>query len=275
MEIHEIPDGGALSSWPLPWGEAAGFSTRNPEKEVNEDAAAIVSIEDAALLLVVDGMGGQSAGREASRITLKNVLAQVRRTHGSRKASGKGRLRHALLDGIDAANREVMALGIGAGATLAAVLVEDDHARTVHVGDAFALHVGQRGRLKAATISHSPTGYAVEAGLLDEREALHHEERHLVLNHIGDVGLRIELGPPLRIASRDTLLVASDGLTDNLTQDEVVNIVRKGPLEGAGRALSDLAGRRMLTPEPSQPSKPDDLTFVICRPAHPAPRALN
>ena len=41
------------------------------------------------------------------------------------------------------------------------------------------LTTGQRGRLRMQTVSHSPVGFAIEYGLLDESEAMHHEERHL------------------------------------------------------------------------------------------------
>ena len=53
---------------------------------------------------------------------------------------------------------------------------------------------------------------------------------------------------------------------DNLLVEEVVQVVRKGPLEAAARALADLARRRMLQPEEGHPSKADDLTFIVYRP---------
>ena len=260
-DVLIFPDSDAPTRWELPWGEVVAFSRCSPEREPNEDRAAVVSTPHGALLLAIDGMGGQSAGHVASRLTLERVLERVQHAEPTKSA-----LRHAVLDGIEAANRAVMDMGMGAGATLAAILVHEVHARTVHVGDAYALHVGQRGRVKSQTVSHSPTGYGVEAGLLDEAEAMVHEERHLVLNYVGHAGLRIEVGPSLTCAARDTLLVASDGLTDNLTQDEIISLARKGPLIDGAEALSRTATERMRSPRPDRPSKPDDLTFVLCRP---------
>ncbi|NIP97977.1 MAG: serine/threonine protein phosphatase, partial [Akkermansiaceae bacterium] len=122
------------------------------------------------------------------------------------------------------------------------------------------LVVGQRGKLKLQTVSHSPVGLAVEAGLLDEDEALHHHERHLILNAVGFAEMRIELGAPLPLARHDTVLLARDGLTDNLTLDEIVAGIRKGPLGEAVAALTSLARQRMLAEQPGSPCKPDDLT---------------
>ncbi len=50
------------------------------------------------------------------------------------------------------------------------------------------LFTGHKGKIKLQTISRSPVGYAVHTGLLDETEAMHHEDRHLASNIIGSNG---------------------------------------------------------------------------------------
>ncbi|MEX1025714.1 MAG: PP2C family serine/threonine-protein phosphatase [Planctomycetota bacterium] len=246
---------------PLPFGEAVVFSRPSPVKESNEDAAGILPYPGGALFAVADGMGGLAAGERASRITLE-TLRQRMSTGEEREEA----LRHAVLDGLELANRAVLDLGIGAGTTFAGVIVRDNSARAVHVGDSLVLHVGSRGKIKARTISHSPTGYAIEAGILDEEAAMHHEERHLISNFVGRDGMRIEFGASVPIAPKDTLLVATDGLSDNLTLEEMVTIVRKGPLLDAGVQLAELAETRMRAAVAGRPSKPDDLTFILFRP---------
>ncbi len=238
-------------------GEVAVLSRRGPGKDRNEDAAAIVEVEEGLVMVVADGMGGHASGDEASRLAVREVARALE----AEPAGGT----HALLDGVEAANRAVLALGVGAGATLACVEVRGERARSLHVGDAGVVHLGQRGRVKRRTLDHGPTAYAVRAGLLDEVDALHHEERHLVTNFVGSEAMHVELGPWIPIAPRDTLVVASDGLFDNLFLEEIVDGVRSGPLEVA---LSDLAARcarRMDGLEPDAPSKPDDLTVALYR----------
>jgi len=144
--------------------------------------------------------------------------------------------------------------------------------RPYHVGDSMILVVGQRGKTKLQTISHSPVGYAVEAGLLDETEAMHHDQRHLVSNLIGTPDMRIEVGSTIELGRYDTLLLASDGLFDNLHTEEIVERIRKGPLKRVMRTLVEDCRRRMQQPEEGQPSKPDDLTFVVFRCGPPAGR---
>lgn len=249
----------------LPGGEVVVLSVRHPEKEPtssNEDAAAVFQRSDStAVLLIADGMGGQKSGDTASKIAVDSIEKWV-----ARPPSEDLMLRTAVLNGIEEASRDVIALGLGAGTTIAAVEIQDGTVRPYHVGDSMILVVGQRGKIKLQTVAHSPVGLAVEAGVMDEHEAMHHEDRHLVLNFVGSADMRIEIGSVLALAPHDTVLLASDGLIDNLTVDEIIDHIRSGPLLDAVEAIAAEARLRMTTPEPGHPSKPDDLTLIAYRP---------
>jgi len=243
-------------------GAAAVCSMRCPSKESsNEDAAALIPAGDAAAVLVVaDGVGGERAGAQASEIAVRCLKDAV-----SQFDEDEAGLRAAILDGIERANGAVQELGVGAATTLAAVELRDGWARPYHVGDSMILVVGQRGKIKLQTVAHSPVGFALEAGVINERDALHHEERHVVSNVLGTRDMRIEVGSALRLAHHDTLLIASDGLFDNLHVDEIVERIRKGPIASCASRLAADARRRMTEPAAGEPSKLDDLSFVIFR----------
>lgn len=217
------------------------------------------------MLAVADGLGGAPAGATASEVAVQAMRDTLASYHGEET----GELRAAILDGFDRASAAVQALGTGADTTLAAVAVEAGSVRTVHVGDSAVMVVGQRGKLKLQTMSHSPVGYAVEAGLLDEQEALHHADRHFVTNTVGSSEMRIEVGSPLQLAIRDTLVLGSDGLFDNLYPDEIIERIRKGPLERAAERLAQGSLARMRCHSSAVPSKADDLTFILYRPVAP------
>ncbi len=242
-------------------GEVAVFSARSPSKQTsNEDAAAVVPAANrGAILAVADGLGGQRSGAQAAELAVRAVAGCVT------AAEGIAGLRVAILDGFERANQSINDLGVGAATTLAAVEIDDSMIRPYHVGDSTILVTGQRGRIELLTVSHSPVSYAVEAGLLDEHEAIHHEDRHIVSNIVGSPEMRIEVGRSLTLKPRDTLLIGSDGLFDNLHVAEVVEVIRKGRLSVVAAALADACRRRMQEPEPDHPSHPDDLTFLIYR----------
>jgi len=245
-------------------GEIAIVSIADQEKSgPNEDSAAIIPVNDQYLVLIVaDGVGGMAGARRASNLTVETI-----RTHITNIDETNGpRLRTAILDGIEAANRAVLDLGTGSASTLALAELGPGYVRTYHVGDSILLMCGQRGVLKLLTIPHSPVGFAMEAGLIDESEALQHAELNLIFNVIGSADMRIEIGSEIPIAARDSLLLASDGLTDNVLQDEIINAIRAGPTGEALSAIMDLAQDRMTKEKPGQPSKPDDCTAILFRP---------
>jgi serine/threonine protein phosphatase PrpC len=269
----------------LAGGEAAWISIRSPAKSsANEDAVAAISIDSQrGLLLVADGLGGHREGRRASQLMRTRMMKAARQLAAAREPDSitiskvlevpsqfrepvrDGDSRSAILDEIEWANQKLLRSRVGCATTLALVEIQRRRARSYHVGDSEILILSQRGRLKYSTVSHSPIGYALQSGMLTEEEAILHPDRHLVSNVVGSNQMSVELGPWIGLAPRDTVLLASDGLFDNLMQSEVIECIRKGRLADGVRDLAELARRRMTFPSPDAPSKPDDLTILAYR----------
>jgi serine/threonine protein phosphatase PrpC len=243
-------------------GHAIAYTCRDPYKETdNEDTVAVLPYGPAAAVFVVaDGAGGLPAGKRAS-LTAVNTLAESLRVAMDKTTL----LRTAILNGIEAANTAVLELANGSATTMTVITLEGRLARSYQVGDSEAIVVGQRGLVKLQTTAHSPTGFAVEAGFLDQREALHHEERHLVSNFIGTTDMRIDVGAAVELHQNDTVLLASDGLMDNVHVDEIIEFVRKGPLSEAVLSVVAQADQRMKNARDGEPSKPDDLSLILFR----------
>ena len=242
--------------------EACSFSRRSPFKETyNEDAVGIIHVDDeTAVFAIADGCGGMRGGEQASEIALQVLFDSIERNE-----SGPERMRVAILDGIEQANIAVQDLKIGAACTIAVVEYHRGTIRPYHVGDSMILVTGNRGRIRYQSVCHSPVGFAVESGMLAADDAMHHEDRHIVSNVVGDSRMRIEIGPAVKLSRRDTVVIASDGLFDNLAIEEVVNGIRKGKIADALALVTDLAHQRMLGIE-GQPCKPDDLSVICIRP---------
>lgn len=249
--IHDRVDAGSFSV----------FTHRSPGKETpNEDAAAVLlPTTSTAVLVVADGLGGERAGSDASRLAVNAIVDSIA------NAEDPASLREVILDGIEKANSHVRDLGIGAATTLVVAEIQGNSLRTYHVGDSSILLCGKRGKNKYQSLPHSPTGYAVEAGMLDEADALKHEHHHLVSNVVGSEEMRIDIGPQLTLTRQDTLVLASDGLTDNLYVDEIIEIARLGPVKDAAQTMARACRDRMAHKDPEFPAKPDDLTFILFR----------
>lgn len=252
-----------------PSGLVCVRSLRSPDKDTaNEDAAAVIPVgNDALVLAVADGVGGTPAGREASTAAVQTLRWML-----AGKSADPAGFRAAILDALEEANRTVIALSRGAATTLVVGEISSRQLRSYHVGDSELMAVGQRGRMKVRVVPHSPTGFAVEAGLLDAEEAIQHDQRHVIFNVIGSPDMRVEIGTAVRLADRDTVLLASDGLLDNLYLQEIVDIVRIGPLPDAADRLVSTARERMEGQADGAPCKPDDLTVILYR-RHPPKRS--
>lgn len=247
----------------LPGGQACLRVRASPRRRrANEDAAIIIPVGEGVVLAVADGVGGAPGGRQAANLVLASVAREIR-AGGESLAPVRGAIRRAL----ERVNAQLLAGGVGSASTIAAVEIVGRALHSYHVGDSEILVVGQRGKKRHRIVPHSPTGLAVHAGLLTENDALHHDFRHILLNVVGAPQMRVEIEGIIELKTRDTVLVATDGVFDNLYLDEIIEIIRCGPLSAAADALADRAVARMRRADPRLPSKPDDLALVLFRPA--------
>ena len=147
-------------------GIFVAYTCPSPDKETeNEDTVAVFPYgPQATVLIVADGAGGLPAGKRASLAAVRTLIESLHSAIAEMML-----LRTAVLNGIEAANVAVQDLGNGSATTLTVVTVEGLTVRAYHIGDSEAMVVGQRGLIKLQTTAHSPTGFAVEAGFLDER----------------------------------------------------------------------------------------------------------
>ena len=241
-------------------GTAGIFAQRCPEKTTaNEDAIAVLSMSSTSgLIAVADGVGGHEGGDRASSILVEELLS-IRDLAPARNND----LRNEIVDAIERGDRRIQQLQIGAATTVAVVEIKGNCIRPYHVGDSTVLVVGGDHDVKYRTLAHSPVGYAFESGMISEQEALDHDELHVVDNLVGCERMRIEIGPTIELAQRDIVVIGSDGLFDNLREDEIVTHLKSRSLTQRVEGLARQATSRMHFHEAGEPCKPDDLSIVL------------
>ncbi len=242
----------------LPSGEAVVFSRPHPyghDSDANEDALGLFQPEpDRLWLAIADGVGGLPRGQEAASRVIE-MLGEPRSKQNVESMESR----------IAASNQVLLEQLPGGATTISVVEILGDSLISYHAGDSAALVVGQRGRIKLKTQCHSPVGISEASGRLDEKQALFHPRRHLLNNMMGDPALWLEKQAALDLAALDTVLVASDGLWDNLFIAEAIEAIRAGPLISAAQLLVDTVISRMNAPVTGMPSKPDDVSFILYR----------
>ncbi len=185
-------------------------------RDNNEDA--VVSTE--RLAAVADGMGGHPGGDVASAVAI--ALMQ---------AAFTGRSLDELQAAVRAANRAIWDRASdsaeleGMGTTVcAAGVIEDGRLAVVNVGDSRA-YVLRDGSLKQLTHDHSVTAEAVGRGEMSEEEAADHPYRHVLTRAVG-VAPDVELDSTSHSAMKgDRLLVCSDGLFNEVPNEEIASIM--------------------------------------------------
>ena len=196
-------------------------SDRGLRRDQNEDSL----IAADPVFAVADGMGGHEAGEVASSICVR-TLGEAPFIGEHLPDVGASDLQ-LLLREADAGIRE--ATGGRAGTTLTgAVLVRDDSGRpcwlVFNVGDSRTYRL-TGGGLEQITVDHSEVQELVDMGQITPDEALIHPRRHVVTRALGtgnDTEADYWLIP---VEPGDRLLVCSDGLTGEVSDAQLQQIL--------------------------------------------------
>ncbi|MBN21028.1 MAG: hypothetical protein CL678_07035 [Bdellovibrionaceae bacterium] len=244
----------------LRFGEAIYYTRKCPgSQKENGDSLVIIDMDETTVLLLADGAGGTPGGNKASKEILEIMSSEITSAKNTEEVTTK------VLNGFQKANDHLLSQKTGAASTLSVVEIQSESIRPYHAGDSPILIVGQKGKRKLLTTVHSVTGFAVEAGLLAEDEALSHEENHLLLNFVGNAQMRVEVGSPQSFDPLDRLFICSDGVSDNLAYEEIEELVRKGDLISCAKELVKILEKRMEDSK-SKFHKPDDYSFILFSP---------
>ncbi len=196
------------------------------DREDNQDRAAVVVAEQAAIILVFDGMGGHSDGARAAETGLK-VVQDMFMSATLPVFDPQGFLYTALARAHD----KVVALGIDVAvdfrprATCAVCLVQEGGAYWAHIGDSRIYQVRDR-RVLVRSRDHSHVEVLIQEGAITEEEAQDHPMRNFVECCIGgDAPV-----PDMSVTNRkrlepgDVLLACSDGLWSGLSDGDMAGI---------------------------------------------------
>ena len=201
------------------------------------------------IFVVCDGMGGQAAGEVASKMGVDALLAFFRDV-AEKKAppikafDGVSERANALGSAIMLANASVYKAShsgdrehAGMGSTVAAALIEGNFLAIGHVGDS-RVYLIRNGAVQFMTNDHSLVMEQVRRGLMTQQEAERSEVQNIILRALGsEETVEPEL-EDLILAPGDTILLASDGLTKHVRDENMLRLLSENPdLDKACEAL--------------------------------------
>jgi PPM family protein phosphatase len=218
--------------------------------------------EKGTLFMVADGMGGAAAGEIASQMATEIVLKELRENWIPLEQPSTEAFARCLKQAAQKANQTIHGFatshqeyrGMGTTATIAGLLA--DTLYLAQVGDSRGYLV-RDGVAKQITKDQSLMQKLIEAGELTEEEAAQSERRNIILQALGpESTIKVDLTFQ-RLRRGDTLVLCSDGLSGQITRDDISQVVREEKdLVVACRRLIQLA---------NEAGGPDNITVIIAR----------
>ncbi len=227
-------------------------------RENNEDSYSVSA--ERGLLMVSDGMGGHNAGAIASQLVVESLTGMIESQISSQWPPDVSAQMDIIRNLFVTLSREVWEhsrgrAGLaGMGATVVLALFVDERAFIAHMGDSRA-YLYRDHVLKQLTDDHSVIALLLGAGEITEEEAATHPARGVLSRY---VGMDREVYPDVQnldLVPGDRLLLCTDGLTGELTDETIAGILseRSDVQEACG----------MLIDEAKKGPARDNITVVL------------
>ncbi|MCC7117167.1 MAG: serine/threonine-protein phosphatase [Anaerolineales bacterium] len=232
----------------------------------NEDRYAVTAFQlgvddsrPALLAVVADGIGGHRAGEVAAELAVNYI------TKGVAESNAKKPI-YILENAIHDASQAIASHSAGKeeeegmGSTCACVWIIENKLYTAYVGDS-RIYLIRGNHIQQLTVDHTWVQEAFEKGIITAEQMRDHPNLHVIRRHLGglklpevDFRLRIddeetraesESNQGFHLQHGDTIILCSDGLTDLVWSDEMMNIVNsKKDLKAAAEKLVEVANER-------------------------------
>lgn len=195
----------------------------------NEDQAnAMINQHGNILLLVCDGMGGQNKGDFASQLASKTISEEFRKKNkffnGFTASNWVRRV-------IQKANKEIYSLASeneiykDMGTTLSLVLIVKNTLIIAQIGDSRVYSMDENKKLTQLSEDQTYVGYLYRTGQITKEEMSSHPKRHMLMNALG-VYPSASAEITIKRYRNETLLLCSDGLYNNVPDNDIASIVR-------------------------------------------------
>lgn len=200
--------------------------------------------EEAVVMVVCDGMGGENAGSIASQMTIDLIKDRIE--SGFRLSNNRNFIRNLLITSVTAANSLVFDRAKaepdkrGMGTTCVAAIIYDERAYIINVGDSRCYHIfGEN--MQQVTKDHTQIRRLIERGEITEEESKTHPKRNFITRAVGAMS---DITPDyfeIDLEEGQYLLLCSDGLHGYGDDAEIAGIIVNNPVGRCCDLLIDYA----------------------------------
>lgn len=197
-------------------------------RELNEDVVDYDITQQYRFYIVCDGVGGHNAGEIAAREAAELIKNYIREFYNRSIAP------HILESAVQKANHEVFRIAQsneayrGMGTTITCALDVGSEIYVAHAGDTVAF-ILREDRIAKLTRDHTLVQDLVDSGAITEEEKLTHTSRNIITRSLGSKEvLRVDI-MEIERAHLDYMLLCTDGLSDYVSQEEILDRHRSEP----------------------------------------------
>ncbi len=199
----------------------------------NEDRVVVSSRDN--FVAVIDGIGGHKNGQLAAQILAESFASTSEVNQAVNQASDRMR------------NKKIED---GGAVFISARVKQDSRGRKfleiAQVGDAKLFVLDNQGGVGFQTVDQSLVQSMVDEGKINPDEALYHPERNVVTAFVGpEFSPKELLHDRAYVNSGDRVFLMSDGISDNLTPEEISRLTHGKTIEEAARIISKVISERM------------------------------
>ena len=218
---------------------------RGKVRQHNEDNGGIfINSEGVHLAIVADGMGGHRAGDVASTMTidmLKESWQQSSHIETANDADEWLRIHITKVNEALFKHAEENSECQGMGTTIVAAICTEKFSTIANIGDSRCYLFNESG-FKQVTEDHSLVNELVRTGQITKEDAENHPRKNVLLRALG-TEIKVEMDISTIIFEEDDiLLLCSDGLSNKLSEQEMVDIIyNEQPFEEKADSFIQLA----------------------------------
>lgn len=200
--------------------------------------------ESDSFMVVCDGMGGAAGGEVASQVAVKIITDGIKKSY--REGMNSRSVKNVLQSAVTAANVAVfdtaskdMELS-GMGTTAVASLVVNGTAHIAYVGDSRAYMI-RDDDIEQVTTDHTFLQELFRMGKITKTQMQRDSRKHIITRAVG-VSEEINVDYcEVDLSQGDILLLCTDGLTNPVSDDEILSIYRNFGFSNFANALVDTA----------------------------------
>ncbi|OVE82825.1 Stp1/IreP family PP2C-type Ser/Thr phosphatase [Natronolimnobius baerhuensis] len=204
------------------------------QREHNEDTLFGTQLTDnTKLLAVADGMGGHAAGDVASQLAIDTLEETLGGDSIPPRTEWKDLLESAIVDANRAIHDQCNERS-RMGTTVVVALVRSGEVLLANVGDSRAYTLTESS-IEQVTTDQSLVQELVDQGKLTSEEAAEHPQRNVISQALGtDETVEPDF---YEVSGADTLLLCSDGLTEEVADETIHELIHEAPTLAKGADL--------------------------------------